>query len=212
MPVIHLSGACCHVYWASLVAARGGGSPILVAEKIKDDRLRQGNLATARQLAAEAAIKKGDFDIAIRYADQLGATIRARFFVVSAQALREKKELVRAKEALESGLLIAEKADPGYSQLSAVVAIADLMASVDANRGFEIMKSGIDAVNHIPLTGNVVASIANKFDSRQGFFILGKTDFDRALLLSQSIQQKESSVTAQISACRGLLAKNPGAR
>src|SRR4030095_667380 len=120
---------------------------------------------------------------------------------------------------------LAEKTGNGIERASEMLQIAGVAARVDPDRGFDDMKLAVLAINRADLapqwqkletSKDLKTGITSRkntglamlggllFDN--GFSLLARADFDRALMLAKGIELKEASALAQLSVCRGVLA------
>jgi len=162
--------------------------------------------------AAEAAINKGDFDAAIRFASNLeDLQQRASILNQIAQVLYAKKSLDRAMELLNEAEQVITNADSSLEKAKTIFSIAGTAMRIDPMRGFEIVEFAINTINeynssksadiwptHPP--GRIIS-----LNFEQSLPLMAKTDFDRTLLLAQSIKKSELSLLAQLFVCRGVL-------
>ena len=162
------------LYTNAAMQAMGDGDydkAMTIAEKITNTGQRTGVLSMVSSLAALDAIDKGDFDTANHYIEKLSKPIqRASLFISMSQALQKKNDTVRAREVLEDAERLMEKADEGPEKAAYLLRIANAMISIDANRGFEMMKSAIDSINKIKTgdgPGNSITGLVRHTDLRQ---------------------------------------------
>lgn len=212
---------------ATLTAGKGDYEQALsIIDKLRNAELQPLLGSVFRMQAAVAAIGKKDWDAAYRYGRDISDVAqRGAVFAILAQRLVEKKEIVRATQILSEAELLIGKADNGADKARALLLIAGVAAHLDALRGFESLKTAVDAINNADApapegkgAAAMVASVNNMLmgmlgvvalDFEQSVPLLARSDFSRTLGIAQMIRKKETSVTAQLAACRGVLTKAP---
>jgi hypothetical protein len=201
---------------AALTARRGDTEQALsIGEKISNIETRADISSFIRYQAATAALRKKQMDIAYGYAKDITTLPQgAMIFTQMARALREEGDSGRALETLNDAERLLIKSENGAEKAFAMLLLADAMVTLDVNRGFEVMSSAITAINR--------ADFSPEKQSNQGMIrkipvslhfmnfdknlsVLSRADFDRALLLAQTIEMKELSLFAKLAVCRGVL-------
>jgi len=212
---------------AALAASRRGeiDQAISIVDKIKNEQVRSSFKSLIHFQATLSAISREDIDTAYRYGKDL-PNLQQRAFVFSLMArvlFDKKKDLPHAMEVLNEAEKLIARAEDGPDKARAMLTIAGVVARIDSLRGFEIMRSAVETINHTDFDpqqpGGVTTTIGsrssgfmitttfgtNTLNFDEGFPLLAQIDFDRALLLAQSIEKKEASVLAQLAVCRGAL-------
>ena len=95
--------------------------------------------------------------------------------------------------------------------------IVSSFSAFDSIRGFEVMQTAVKAINEISIQqaeDKQSPKPAEKFkldelydaNFESTLAVLARTDFERALLLAQQLDAKETSLAAQLAVCHGGLA------
>ena len=149
----------------------------------------------------------------------------------SALASRDR---ARATELLNEAESFAVKARPASARARSLLKIVSSFSAFDSVRGFEVMQVAVKAINEISVqqaeSDRASKATATRTDAASGdaksreiirldeirdsafedtLARLARTDFERALLLAQQLDGKETSVAAQLAVCRGGLAIEP---
>jgi tetratricopeptide (TPR) repeat protein len=194
-------------------------------QNINDISFRNGLDSLVRFKAASSLLNKGDLDPAIKYAKSI-QDIRSRASLLAkvARILFDKKEPVRASEILADAEQIIRNADEGAQKAQALLVFTEIEARIDPRRGFEVMESTIKAYNEADFkaedktrastsAGFRLSSMLTKIlnlethDLSLSFSLLARADFNRALLLSQTLKKKDRAVLAQLAIFRSILAQ-----
>ena len=173
-----------------------------------------------RTQAAQDAIRRGDFDTAYRLINE-HSDLRRRIGELGNLAvyLQNKKETARAAQVLSEAQRLTPNTDSSIERATDQIRFAGIAARMDANRGFEALRSAVVAINHAnfaarwtKMEGDPLGAGRTNigleilfYDFNAGFGLLGRTDFDRALQLAQTIEMKEAALLAQLAVCRGVL-------
>jgi hypothetical protein len=181
-------------------------------ERISDPAVRAALAPVARQHAASAALSRHDYHAALTHARALPSlTQRAFLFVQLAQALGGEKLAGQAVEVLLEAERSLKESPPGAEQAQALMTVAGALARLDAMRGFELMPAVIEAVNRTDEAAKAgagpeldAAAVAEAFSS------LARVDFSRAWELAAGINRRETSLSARIALCVGLLSRAGG--
>ena len=212
---------------AAMVAAHDGEADeaLSIISKISNVSERPGLETFVRYHVALRAIEKNDAETAYKYGKEIkDLQPHARVFSKLAQFFFKKKDLARAIEMINEAEQTVSKGEQGVDKIYAMITLAETATAIDRSRGFEIMKSVVDAINQSYLklrTAGAEAKLENEWGTeinnaeRNGNWLsfdeclplLARADFDRALLLAQTIEDKELSALAQLAVCRGVLAK-----
>lgn len=202
---------------ASLTARRGDTEEaISIAENISSKETRSDVASIIRYQSALRAIGKTDFDTAYRQSKEITILPQcAMAFSQLARALRDKGDNVRALEVLNDAEHLVLKGENGTEKAYAMLLLTDAVVSLDISRGFEVLRSTVEAINHADFTPRDPSNRAiprvpigsQMLEFQNSLAVLAREDFDRALLLAQMIQAKDVSVIAQLDVCRGVLTK-----
>lgn len=179
-----------------------------IAGRIDDKSRRSYFDSQARFQAAIAAIKKKEFDAAYRYGKDIpDAGQRASALSLLARALMDAKNIAGAMEMIDDAERLTRTSDEGLSKARAMLTLTDAAARFDPIRGFEMMKSAVEAINRCDPADKRQVSEGlwlKSFDFNQSFSLLARADFDRAVLIAQTMK-KEASLLAQLALCRSML-------
>lgn len=164
--------------------------------------------------AANKAIGEKRFDEARKYALEVDATDqRAYLFFQIASATMKDGDRGRAVQMLDEAARYATAADNTAEKVRALLGLANQYAVVDAVRGFELADEAVKTINKIsdynPDRNQLVRVIAMRvgrgastsansvegFDLGRTLRVLARHDFERALLLAQSLDQKPLKYT-----------------
>ncbi|MFP5264005.1 MAG: hypothetical protein ACLGJB_19155 [Blastocatellia bacterium] len=151
-------------------------------------------------------------------------TSRVEALVTLSGAVLASKDRVRAAELLNEAEGYSVKARPATSRANSLLKVANSFSAFDVTRGFEVMQAAVKAINEDSArreegkhsrppaasgaSGDGQPDPGELYDSEfeRTLAVLARADFDRALLLAQQLSSKDTSVVAQIAACRGALA------
>ena len=165
--------------------------------------------------AANRATNEKRFEDARRYAQDVEATDQRAYllFQIASAALKEQNRS-RAVELLEEAAAYALKADNTAEKLRALLGLTNIYATINPVRGFELMTEAVKTANNVPnykpdqaqlvrvlmqRSGRGASTNVNSveaFDLGKTLVILARTDFERALSLAQSLEQKPLRYTA----------------
>ncbi len=161
-----------------------------------------------------ATLLKGEIDQATRHLKNVSDPgMRASGYINLAKVAlkQQRKELARqyVEEARKAWIQLSDE----WARLHTMIALANLDARLDAQRGFESIGVAIETLNKRGWgDGNGggygpegISLRMNLYDFSEGLRLLARSDFARALTLAKSIQEKESSAYAQLAVCRGIL-------
>jgi tetratricopeptide (TPR) repeat protein len=220
------------LYFRATTTLAGKGDfdkALLYVGKVSDADFRGGLDSLVRFQAATALLNKGEFDSAIRYAQGISDGRQRAFLLAKiARSLFNKNEPVRAAEVLADAVQTIGKSDEGEQKAHALLLIAETESRIDPRRGFEVMEATTKAFNDAdfkaeekpskaaPGAGlNLSFMLTQIFkletpDLAPGFSLLARNDFNRALLLAQTLKKKDRTVLAQLAVCRSILTPKPG--
>jgi|GEM_PF-1840118 len=217
------------LYQQAAFEADRNGDPkraIGITDQISDTEYRRKVRSWISFNAATRAMNEKRFDDARRFALDVDATDERAylFFQIAGAALKEK-DRARAVELLDEATQRANAADNTPEKLRALVGIANLFASFDPPRGFEVAADAVRAANKIPNYSldqpQLVRSLAQRsghgshvsnsnvegFDLGKTLQLLARADFDRALLLAQSLESKPLKLSAVIAVASSVFEK-----
>lgn len=211
-------GAAMRIFWK-----QGLDAGLFAAAKISDRAIRESFIGTMRFQAGLRALTKGDLEEATHQAkENVDVWYRVELSRQVCEAWFGKKEPTRAGALLDDIETIVGKVDntryDGPYKARVLLEIAEMVARYDAPRGFETMQSAVKAVNaadFTPLkpeernkTRRVFVTL-EMLNFKPGLTRLARADFDRALVLAQSLEKKETLVMAQLAVCHGALNEPP---
>jgi len=211
---------------AAVMAAHGNDfeTAFSISKRISDE-LRRNSLETAiRYRAALVAIGKGQLDLAYNYGKDI-SDLRQRALVIGKITIElyKRQKLNRATELLDEATRFVSDGESGQEQVQAMLTLTDTATQFDPARGFELMALAVRAANsdalspvqgeakqtgkpvagETSLKSDVYAELALNLD--RSLTMLAQLDFNRSLLLAQSLRKKELSTFAQITVCRAVL-------
>src|SRR5262249_46370560 len=138
------------------------------------------------------------------------------------------RDSARAEELIGEASLLIRGLERNPLKLTALLDLARAKGPADAEGLFQVMLAVVDEINQIDFAPEWSVLKATTVRTDDGviqwqmdyglsmipfydiFAPVARADFDRAVLLAQSISLKEASVFAQFAICRTVLAK-PGA-
>jgi hypothetical protein len=184
------------------------------ALKISDARMRDRVLAQiVRRHASEGHVE--DAVAMARRIEAMAARIDA-MVMLSGTALAQP-DRARAAELLNEAEGYAIKARPSADRARSLLKIVSSFSAFDAVRGFEVMQTAVKAINEISgqqQDGKQSSKPAEQFrldelydaNFESTLAVLARADFERALLLAQQLDGKDTSLAAQLAVCHGGLA------
>ena len=212
---------------AALEAGRIGdlGRALEIAEKISDKDFRQQVKDWIYFNAATRALNEQELEKARNYAIEIKAPDQCAYlFCVMARAALKAKDKGRASDFLTEAEQRAEKADNSPEKVRALMSIANLFASFDLPRALESMAIAVRVANRVPSyspePGRMLRTLGNAAGQRHdlvqsvesvdlgtGMAALAAVDFDGALLLAQSLDNKALKLTAVVAVAASVLNK-----
>jgi hypothetical protein len=156
-------------------------------------------------------------------------SLRSDMVVILANAALASRDETRAAELLNEAASYSAKA-PMVDRARSLIRIAGGFAAFDDLRAFDILQSGIKAINDTnkrqqdqkdePASSTksngpryVALDDLNSASLGRTLAALATSDFDRALGLAQQLSVQDASIEAQLAVCRaGLMQKPPVAR
>jgi hypothetical protein len=199
-------------------ARRDYDEALSIVRKIGDDSIRRFVESRVRYDRARAALND-DTDVAYKLAgDVSDPSKRASLLAGIASNRFYRKDAPGAAEALAEAEQTIEKAEPGLEKAIEMVNLISAAAFIDLARGFEVMKSAVDALNsaEVPRDWGFNKPVLSKsgkmftweyaglellrFD--QGFQRLARVDFERSMQIASAIQSTEALALAQLALCK----------
>ncbi|PYP90235.1 MAG: hypothetical protein DMF61_00570 [Blastocatellia bacterium AA13] len=196
---------------------------LALVEKMGNGEMKNEFSMIVRMFAAMAALAKGDTETALRHARAIGnPQQQVNMFIAVLNKFLEKKDTIAAGTLLIEAEKLLLKLENTGEKASALVVLAASAARFDSIRGFEIMTSAVEAINHSKIADFQMDQFSKSANSglegyvadtlgltsasfSQTFPQLASLDFEHALMLAKSIESKEGSVMAQLAVCRGAL-------
>lgn len=168
-----------------------------------------------------AALNKGDFDKAETLVARISEWRTSALLMQSLVGQLKFKDRARAARILDEYEHSTREIQDGIERSQRLMELANIAANIDPNRGFEMMKTAVGEFNGAGFMPelqrfrnterkSVTPSSVNIGISRllgnSNFRWLGRTDFDRAIALTQQLQMREAGALMQMEVCRGALA------
>jgi hypothetical protein len=213
---------------AAFEAAQQGdySQALSLAGKISDFDFKKAVLSWLNFDAATKATGEKRYDDAKRFAMEVPATDQRAylFYQMASDAIKERDK-VRAIELLEEAMKQASAADATKDKVRALLGIAHLYASIDSVRSFEVLNEAIKTVNKvgdyntdqarllrtIQFRGSTSTSVSTVegFDLGKTLATFARLDFERALGLAQSLDNKSVRYETVIAIAATLFEKKP---
>lgn len=216
-----------------LVVAVVTGADDESLDRLKDLAGKVNNLTIRQQLLdwlyfkrSQKAIKAGSLDEAKQLADKVEQlALRAWLsYEVAAEAMKRFDDKVRAGEALNAVLAAALKADNTNEKARTLLGLSSLYTKIDQQHSFDTMADAVKTVNHVATPDLGSTSLFAKIEGAQfayyakyevaGFSLensfreLARFDFDRALGLAQTLDEKSLRSMAVIAVAASCLERN----
>lgn len=184
---------------------------VRLVEKIQDRQYRYTTGSIVRYQIAYKAMSKDEFDEALRYARDIEfSPQRVLIYQKVAEKVIAKKDFQRATEILSEIERWLEASAEDSKKAKGLLDVAGLVAGFDPMRGFDLTKLAVKAINNTdfkpPANKMEVHIKIDSLDFARAFAPLARADFERALLVAESIQKKEAAVLAQVEICKAVLA------
>jgi len=186
----------------------------VAALKISDANIRDRVLGqVVRRYAVEGYIED-----AVAMARRIEVmTTRIDALVMLSSTSLASRDRVRATELLNEAEGYAVKSRPSEGRARSLLKIVSSFSAFDSVRGFEVMQTAVKAINEISdqqTEDKQSPKPAEKFrldelydaNFESTLAVLARADFERALLLAQQLDVKETSLAAQLAVCHGGLA------
>ena len=186
-----------------------------IIDKVKKEGMKANLRSALISNQIKDAIKQGQLDSAAAQARTLTEPFRQIPFLIQIAEEHTKRK------APEPALLCLSEAEqlldkvPGPSRLNLAVDLVEKFARLDSERAYqsaarlveEINQAGVSNSGSILYRSGPDLVIASKLLSSRCFTWLAETDFGAALALAQSIVRPETSIAAQLGACRAVLSE-----
>lgn len=182
---------------------------IRLADKIQNLDLYLASSIIRYQIALRA-VSRDNIDEALRYARDIEfSPQRVLIYQKVAEKLIAQKDYQRATEILSEIERWLEASAEDAKKAGGLLEVAALVSSFDPTRGFEVTKLAVKAINNTdfkpPARKSEVHIKIDSLDFATAFAPLARADFERALLIAQSIQKKEAAIIAQVEICKAAL-------
>ncbi len=190
---------------------------VRISEKINDKEFKQYFQSTVRFQIAKRYLSKKDLILSYRYAKEITYTPQ-RVEVINqiTQFYIDNKDIQRATEISQEMQTWLAALTDNPQKAQGLLLVAGILAKLDSVRGFEAAKLAVITINNSDF-GSIEKTPTNRFETAVKienlnfslpFAILGKKDFEKALLICQEIKQKDIQILAQLSACQAILPTN----
>jgi hypothetical protein len=215
---------------AAIQASRGEPleKVLNVIDKISDTTLRGSVLNWFYFFGAQSLIKDKNLDEARKYATKVTELdLRAYLFSrIAEESIKQAEDQTQARELLNEIGDAAAKAPKTIVSARALLALANLYAKIDINRGIEELGNAVKTINAIEspdfsqqftmmkLEGKTFGSFASfptpGFSPENAFSEMGKLDFDSSLMQATTFTDKSLralTTLAVIEPCLEITAK-----
>ena len=194
-----------------------------IADKISDAEFRNQTKCWIYFDAAQRAIKDKKYDDARRYASKVEIADQSGYlYFKTAEAVLKDKDRARATELLDEATRRLASAEDSNGKLNALMGVAYVFSTFDTLRGFEAVGEVVRVANKLPNYNpeDTVLSRSLKANGRSGgsesfglnnyalgftLTSLARVDFDRSLLLAQSLESRLVRLSAVISITASVL-------
>ena len=199
-----------------------------IADKINNREFRKKLRSWLNFEAATRAIGVGKLDEARLYAVEVEATDQSAYlFLQIARIALANKDQVKAQSLLVEAEQKALAAENTPEKLRALVGLIGLYARFDSLHGFDLANEAVRTANktqnydtdrarlirnlETPSGKSLSVSVENteEFDLGKTLASLAKADFEQALLLAQSLEDKRLGLMAVISVAASVFDKKP---
>ena len=179
-----------------------------VIDKISDSKLRDGVLMWFYFFNTQSLIKDKELDQARKSASKVAdLDLRAYLFSrIAEESIKDSEDQTQARELLNEIAAAAAKAPKTIVSARALLALANLYAKLDVNRGIEELGNAVKTINAIEspdfsqqytmmkLEGRTFGSFASfptpGFNPENAFREMGKLDFDNSLQQATTFADK----------------------
>ncbi len=198
-----------------------------IADRISNVDLRRETKSWINFNAASRAINDNRLDEARYYANEvIAADERAYLFSEMARSSLGRNDKERAQILLEEALQNSSAADDTAEKLRALLVLASVYATIDQERSFQIISTAIVTANRILEYKPERARLVRKFESRSGkksrvvvqqsqdldlgtvLSTLARKDFDRALVIAQSLENQSLRLMTLIAVSSSVFARD----
>jgi hypothetical protein len=183
---------------------------LALIERIGRSKAREEAALFILGMTIQEALRAGDADKAYRYASAIkDIDGQARAFTIIARYLANNGDADRAVKIADEAARLVMHTVNSKTRAETLTAMAAICAQSDAARGFEIAHAAADAINQagdsiiwdinetsLPMPG------IHHLEVERAYSLLGRADFNKAIALAQTIKMKDSSLIAQLAACR----------
>jgi hypothetical protein len=195
-----------------------------LVDKMFDKQQRFITESIVRYQIAVRAIVKDDVEGAYRYARNLpDLYMKTMAYVRIAQSLVDKKESERATSYLNDLEQSVVMSDTSPEKAKELVLIAEIFAKINKDRAYESLRAAVGAINAADFSYKDSRTLSAGINSfRRGslqrvkinieelgidrvFLSLSAGEFDKYILLAQSIDKPEASILSQLAVCREVL-------
>ena len=200
-----------------------------IADRIADYNFRQEVRSWLSFDGASRALGEQRFDEAWRLALEVQAPDQRAFLMTEvASAVLKEKGRKRATELLDEAVQRTNPVDNTAEKLRALTCIARLFAGFDSSRGFEVMAEAARTANKVSDyspgqsqlrrvfrqrgSGFMMSQTVEGFNLESTLAVLARTDFDRALLLAQSLDHKPLKLASLIAVATSVFDQWPAAK
>ena len=210
---------------AAVEADRRGDTKrgLAIADKIADGEYRDQTKHWIYFEAATRAIRNKQYDDARLYATMVNEMDQSAWlFCQIAEAAVKDKDHARAAQLLDETLHRMSSATDSVKKINVLLGIANVYSSFDIVRGFEVTAEAVRAANKVrdygieqnSVSRNLNAngrfgmgtvSVVAGFDITATLILLGRADFDRSLLLAQSLENKLVRINSVIAVAASVL-------
>jgi len=185
-----------------------------LVRKIGDDKLRRQMVNWLCFHRTQKAIKDGRLDEAKQLAEKVEQLDHRAYlsYEIAEESLRRLDDTVRAREALDGVAASAAKAPDTNEKARTLLGVAHLYSKFDHLRAFEVMADAVKTINKVaepdfsrgvifqriegPRFTQFRARQVSGFSLENSFRELGPHDFEGALSLAKTIQNKSLRSTA----------------
>lgn len=184
---------------------------VRAADKIKDRGFRFTTNSNIRYQIGLRALSRDNLDEALRYTREIEfSPQRVLIYQKVAEKLIAQKDYQRTSEILSEIERWLEASAEDSKKALGLLNVACLVSSFDPPHGFEVTKLAVKAINNTdfkpPVRKTEVHIKIDSLDFARAFAPLARADFERALLVAQSMQKKDAAVLAQVEICKAVLA------
>ncbi len=215
-------------YAQAAMSAYGSGdyhNALKIAERIEDREQRQHLVQQIKQLLVQVFTERGEFNAAARYARELEPlSQRAWGLNWVARALAKKEDRLRAVPLLVEAEHTARKLGDSVEKAQVMLWITETHVQLESLRAFELLSHAVKSINRAfdekgrprfslaSPVGSVRPSARRKIQATNLFRFeplfpkLAREDFTRVIGIAQELDRPELRLTAQLIACRAILA------